>query len=115
MQRHKHVDELGLFNEKNAKGDTPLHLAVKQDFPEGIEVLAQYDTNLEAKNSLTGDTALLMAVKSSSLETVKTLLDCGASCNTPNPQTGMTPLIFLELHDTGDSDSERMINIFFNR
>ncbi len=116
LQRDRHIVELGLVNEENNRGDTPLHLAVRMEFTEAIEMLAFYEANLNVKNSITGNTALLMALQSGSIDVVKTLLECGASRSEPNSLTGITPWAYLEIyHDTGSSEDEKLLNVFFGK
>ena len=116
LQRDRHILELGLVNQENNSGDTPLHLAVRMEFTEAIEILAFYEANLNTKNSITGNTALLTALQSGSIDTVKTLLECGASRSEPNSLTGITPWAYLEIyHDTGSSEDEKLLNVFFGK
>ena len=77
-------------NVKNNDGDTPLHLAVKENNAEAIKFLLSQKADGNVKNN-DGDIPLHLAMKESNIEVVKILVSNGANVNTWD-KNGMSPL-----------------------
>lgn len=80
-------------NVKNQDGNTPLHLAVQNEYLEVVDLLLQKGAFVNARNNL-GNTALHQAVIMGSKDLVNKLLTAGASPNAAN-LAGETPLMSL--------------------
>ena len=66
------------IDDKNAEGNTPLHVAIKLKYNEIVKFLVRNDAQLDSKDK-DGNTSLHLAASSNNLEIVKYLLENGAS------------------------------------
>lgn len=64
-------------NIADARGETPLLIAVANSFGEGVEILTRYKASLDQGNS-SGETPLIRAVQMRNFELVRVLLNAGA-------------------------------------
>ncbi|KAG5679309.1 hypothetical protein PVAND_008886 [Polypedilum vanderplanki] len=80
-------------NEADAFGLTPLHLAVKRNSTNMVQVLLGNAENIEL-NALddNGNSALNLSVENNNLEIIKLLINAGADIKIRNPTSGFTCL-----------------------
>ena len=79
-----------LLEETDEEGNTPLHIAIKNNREEVIELLLAQGVDIHKHNN-TGSTPLHLAVKESDLQTVRMLLSQGADMHIPDDQ-GFFPI-----------------------
>ncbi|KAG2364798.1 hypothetical protein BDR07DRAFT_1400705 [Suillus spraguei] len=90
---------LGDFNCTDALGNTALHLAARQGYPNDVAALCGGAVDLDLRNK-NGDTPLYIALKEienaeARFEIVTELLSCGAESKQAMPG-GLTPLEYAE-------------------
>ena len=73
----------------DARGETPLLIAVGNGFDEGVEILTRYRANIDAANA-SGETPLIRAVQMRRFELVRTLLAAGADPDKTDIAAGMS-------------------------
>ncbi|PCD04518.1 hypothetical protein COC42_09735 [Sphingomonas spermidinifaciens] len=73
----------------DARGETPLLIAVGNGFDEGVDILTRYNANIDAANS-SGETPLIRAVQMRRFELVRKLLGAGADPDKTDIAAGMS-------------------------
>lgn len=95
---------------KNAKGETPLFLAVERNKPLTFRLLLQNKANANMPNA-EGLTPLMMAVKRGQISMIKALLKAGANPNLKDYTEGKTALHFFA---SGSSSNMEIANLLIN-
>lgn len=75
-------------NQKNEAGETPLHIAARQNNSEMTRLLLSFDTIIDEKDN-NGNTPLMAALKADSLNTAKILCEYGANVFAVDNEGGM--------------------------
>lgn len=76
-------------NIRDNRGQSPLLLAVNENFPEGVQLLIERKANVNLANS-SGETPLIRAVQTRNLEMVRTLLAADADPDQADVIAGMS-------------------------
>lgn len=76
-------------NLQDARGNTPMMLAVEQSFGDGVDILKNYKANVNLANS-SGETPLIRAVQMRNYELVRILLAAGADPDQSDFAAGMS-------------------------
>jgi ankyrin repeat protein len=76
-------------NLQDARGNTPMMLAVEQNFGDGVDILIAYKGNVNLANS-SGETPLMRAVQMRNFELVRTLLAANADPDQTDFVAGMS-------------------------
>jgi ankyrin repeat protein len=96
-------DWLGYFlsqggdaNLPDRNGDTPLHVAARSGWSDGMELLLRRRARVDAANKL-GETPLIVAVQGRQLAAVRRLLEAGANPAKPDNASGRSARDYAKL------------------
>lgn len=94
-------------NVQDRKGDTPLMLAARSGFVEGIDVLLRVGARVDQTNRA-GETALIGAVQQRQAAAVRRLLEAGANADLVDNATGRSARDYARM-DTRNTELLRLI------
>jgi ankyrin repeat protein len=86
----------GDANLPDRNGDTPLHLAARSGWGEGMDQLLRQRARVDASNKL-GETPLIVAVQGRQVAVIRRLLEAGANANKPDNASGRSARDYAKL------------------
>ncbi|URD60213.1 ankyrin repeat domain-containing protein [Sphingomonas sp. KRR8] len=86
----------GDVNLGNGAGDTPLHLAARGGWEEGVQTLLDYRAAVDRPNRL-GETPLIAAVQARQLQIIRRLLQAGANPDRRDSASGRSARDYAKL------------------